>query len=54
MINEGLLHATLPKDTSDANMVRWMRMVLAVACLFTLVVEPSGHADLLSLGVFLA
>ena len=54
MINEGLLHATLPKDTSDASMVRWMRLVLAVACLFTLVVEPAGRADLLSLGVFLA
>ena len=54
MINEGLLHATLPKDTSDASMVRWMRLVLAVACLFTLVVEPAGRADVLSLGVFLA
>ena len=54
MINEGLLHATLPKDTSDASMVRWMRMVLAVACLFTLVAEPSGRVDILSLGVFLA
>lgn len=54
MINEGLLHANLPKDTSDASMVRWMRLVLAVACLFTLVVEPAGQLDLLSLGVFIA
>ncbi len=54
MINEGPLHANLPKDTSDASMVRWMRTVLAVACLFTLVVEPAGRVDVLSLGVFLA
>lgn len=54
MINQGPLHSNLPKDTSDASMVRWMRLVLAVACLFTLVVEPAGRADLLSLGVFIA
>jgi signal transduction histidine kinase len=53
VINVGPLHANLPKDTSDASMVRWMRLVLAVACLFTLLTEPAGRADLLSLGVFL-
>ncbi|MCE3264373.1 MAG: hypothetical protein K0R43_3452, partial [Pseudoduganella sp.] len=54
MINVGLVHSNLPKDTSDASMVRWMRLVLAVACLFTLLVEPAGRLDFLSLGVFVA
>ena len=54
MINQGQLHAPLPKDSSDASMVRWMRLVLAVACLFTLIVEPAGTLDTLSLGVFVA
>ncbi|MGO4376898.1 sensor histidine kinase [Pseudoduganella sp. RAF53_2] len=44
------------KDTSDAAMVRWMRLVLAIACLLTLVVDPAvvGRRNTVSLLVFVA
>ena len=55
MSTEGLPQANLPKDTSDAAMVRWIRLVLSLACLLTLIVDAKqGRSlDLLSLGVFI-
>jgi signal transduction histidine kinase len=44
------------KDTSDASMVRWMRLVLAIACLLTLIVDPEvvGRRSTASMFVFIA
>jgi len=44
------------KDTSDALMVRWMRLVLAISCLLTLVIDPAvvGRRNVFCLGIFIA
>jgi signal transduction histidine kinase len=54
--NESLLTAGLAKDTSDASMVSWMRVVLSVSCVLTLIIDPDtvGKRSTVSLAVFIA
>ena len=44
------------KHTSDTSMVRWMRLVLAIACLLTLSIDPevAGQRSTASLAVLSA